>query len=332
MQPQRIYAQVRSLHQNSATASLVKNLQSSIQHVRDQKQEHKEEKQAVKVVPKVKNKQNQIDALNDKYRGEFRQPLLIPIIAGITYFFTKTLVKLEWSTVKFLDIPGEKERLQTEKELESKDEDELEDRDETSLAKRPMRGLGLPEVMFIGKCNVGKSSLLNALLTSKEAKKNLEFAWASRKAGYTQTLNCFNVGNRFKLIDTPGYGAKGKPEQGKQVTEYLHRRQELRRVYLLVGAEEGFSQDDITIIDLLADSGVPFEVVFTKLDKLKKTSKVERHIDESDIQNLPSNPALIFTNAEVNKLQKERRGINELRWSIFEACGLPYHTSPLKVK
>jgi ribosome biogenesis GTP-binding protein YsxC/EngB len=329
-----IKVQLRCLHQKSPT-ELARNIQLYFKKVQEQKSEvkPKEPKKPDRKIQPKKAKCNVIDNLNDKYRSPLRDPIRQPIVAGVTHFFTTALVKLEWSTVKFLLIPGERERLEDEIALEAKDEDDLEEEGdpmEKNKGPRP-KSVGLPEVMFLGKCNVGKSSLLNALLTSKDVKQNQEFAWASRRAGFTQTMNCFNVGNRFKLVDTPGYGVRGKPEQGKQVMEYLHRRKELRRVYLLIGAEEGFSQDDFTVIDMLIDSGVPFEVVFTKLDKLKKVNKVERHIEESGILDLPSEPMLIFTNSEVSKLQKERRGFETLRWSIFEACGLPPHTKPLKV-
>lgn len=322
----------RCLHKLSNTSSVLKKLRASIEEVKRERLKAVEaQREDVKLVKSKSSersfKRDSIDLLNEKYKGEFKDELSAHVIGGVTHFFTKAYVKLEWTTAKFLDIPGEQKRLEQERVMASQQEE-----NEPVDVDFKIKKAGLPEIVFLGKCNVGKSSLLNALLTSRNAKQNLEFAWASRRAGFTQTMNCFNVGNRFNLIDTPGYGVKGKMEQGEQVMEYLHRRKELRRVYLLIGAEEGFSQDDFTIIDMLLEAGVPFEIVFTKLDKLRKTSKVEQHIKNSGVLTLPSQPSLIFTNSEVNKYHRERHGFEILRWSIFEACGLPYSTKPLKVQ
>lgn len=284
-------------------------------------------------IPKTrKTKTLPADYLNNKYRSKFKVAPSVGALAEVNGFFHQTQVKLEWTTANFLDIPGERQRVEEEKLLSKHTEEELEHID-TPLAKKgpTPRTVGLPEVVFLGKCNVGKSSLLNGLLTDSKQKDALEFAYASKRAGYTQTMNCFNIGNRFKLVDTPGYGVKGKPEQGKQVMEYLHRRKELRRVYMLIGSKEGFSQDDFTIIDILIESGVPFEIVFTKVDQLIKVSTVEKHLKDSGVLDLPSEPSVTFTSSETSRKSPKRQGFGELRSSIFEACGLSPGVKPLKL-
>lgn len=287
-----------------------------------------------KPVQKIKKEETiSTETLNDKYRSKFKQPPAKGVIGAIHGFFHTTQVKLEWSTVQFLDIPGERERFIKEKELLKKSEDDMEGelaKDEAPENNQSNLFTELPEVVFLGKCNVGKSTLLNSLLTELKLKENKEFAFSSRRAGFTQTMNCFNIGKRFRLIDTPGYGVRGKIEQGEQVLEYLHRRKQLRRVYLLISAKDGFSDDDFTIIDMLVDSGVPFEIVMTKVDLLKSPKIVERHLKESGVLGLPSEPSIIFTNSLTRKKFAKRGGLSELRNSIFEACDLKPGIKPIK--
>ncbi|WEJ95068.1 hypothetical protein PSN45_002577 [Yamadazyma tenuis] len=217
----------------------------------------------------------------------------------------------------------------------------------------------LPEVLFLGHTNSGKSSLINNLLLNSKDSRTLgastEYAFVSNKAGYTQTMNCFNVGNRFRLIDSPGYGQFGKEEQGQMVVEYIERRKVLRRAYLLIDSSHGLRDEDTQILGLLVTAGAPFEVVFTKVDmvilKIMKahgviTKKVvdlasreanvlavehanaevvryyESLIENANLLNLPTLPRLFFNNAVANKMVQGRWGYKEIRTSIVESCGL----------
>lgn len=128
-----------------------------------------------------------------------------------------------------------------------------------------------PEVLFLGRCNVGKSSLINALLTkqTKETKESTVFAYVKQQAGYTPCLNFYNIGKKVRIVDSPGYGQKGRSWQGKMVMEYLQRRHGLVNTYVVLDANIGVTDHDIIVFDMLEQTGVTFEVVLNKVDKLK---------------------------------------------------------------
>ncbi|CDO96347.1 unnamed protein product [Kluyveromyces dobzhanskii CBS 2104] len=304
-----------------------------------------------------------VEQLSQKFNTEYVPPK-ISELSQVNFFFNKAEVKFEWSAPTFNDIPGEKIRRLMEKRQQSLQairDEESEFIASTRLASnvKPTQAIEtestqnynpqkmyqgktegipfelinqLPEVAFLGRCNSGKSTLLNNL-TTEVTKNNLdEYANASKKAGFTKTINCFNVGRRFRIIDTPGYGTKGTVEQGKVTMDYLLKRRELRRSFLLISANQGFSEYDAQMIDLLVGDGIPFEIVFTKMDTIKEMAQVERVIEESNVLQLPTSPRFIFLNSVTNKQCQKRSGIEILRYVIFEACGLAPGMKPSKLK
>jgi len=130
---------------------------------------------------------------------------------------------------------------------------------------------GRPEIAFAGRSNVGKSSLINAVLN----RKNL--ARSSAEPGKTRELNYFDVGEgKLWLVDLPGFGyAKvSREQQAKwvQVTKrYLRGRANLRRVFLLVDSRRGFMDTDIETMTMLDTAAVNYQIVLTNGDKIKKS-------------------------------------------------------------
>jgi len=127
---------------------------------------------------------------------------------------------------------------------------------------------GLPEVAFVGRSNVGKSSLINALTNRKT------LARVSQTPGRTREINFFKLGDRLMLADLPGYGyAKASKvvaaEWQKLIFAYLRGRASLRRVALLIDARRGVSNLDRDVMRLLDEAAVSFALVLTKSDKLK---------------------------------------------------------------
>lgn len=139
--------------------------------------------------------------------------------------------------------------------------------------------VGPPEVALAGRSNVGKSSLINALLGRGDA------ARTSNTPGRTQQLNYFSLdGGRLWLVDMPGYGyAKAPKEQVEAWTRlvfaYLRGRPTLRLVCLLIDARHGAKANDLEVMDLLAKAAVPFLPVLTKADLVGPTD-LRRRLDE----------------------------------------------------
>ncbi|MBQ1413760.1 MAG: YihA family ribosome biogenesis GTP-binding protein [Clostridia bacterium] len=132
----------------------------------------------------------------------------------------------------------------------------------------------LPEVVFAGRSNVGKSSLINKLLRRKS------LARVSSKPGKTATINFYRLEN-IRLVDLPGYGfarvsAEEKRRWAELIEGYFAQERDLRLVVLLIDARHAPSQDDRTMLNFLMEGGYPMVVVLTKIDKLKPTARKER--------------------------------------------------------
>ena len=131
-----------------------------------------------------------------------------------------------------------------------------------------------PEAAFAGKSNVGKSSLINALMNRKA------LARTSSQPGKTQTINYYNVNDQIYFVDLPGYGfakanEKVKAQWGKMVENYLHKSKALRLVFLLVDIRHEPSENDRLMYQWVIDSGFQPILIATKLDKIKR-SQVEK--------------------------------------------------------
>jgi GTP-binding protein len=126
----------------------------------------------------------------------------------------------------------------------------------------------LPEVAFAGRSNVGKSSLINALVGRKK------LARASNEPGRTREVNFFQLDDQLRLVDLPGYGwAKASKTEVKKFQNlgraYLQGRVNLKRVYLLIDARHGLKAVDAEALDALDKSAVSYQVILTKADKIK---------------------------------------------------------------
>lgn len=128
----------------------------------------------------------------------------------------------------------------------------------------------LPEIAFAGKSNVGKSSLINALMNRKS------LARTSSQPGKTQTINFYNINEGMYLVDLPGYGYAKVPETerekwGKMIEKYLHTSRQLRAVFLLVDIRHRPGENDKTMYDWIVYQGYRPIIIATKLDKLKRS-------------------------------------------------------------
>ena len=131
---------------------------------------------------------------------------------------------------------------------------------------------GRPEFLLVGKSNVGKSSFINAILS----RKNL--AYTSSRPGKTQTLIFYGVNDSFYLIDVPGYGyaavdKKTQAKFGMMIEEYLEKREELKRVFMLIDYRHKPSEDDLLMYNFLKYYNLPVTVVATKADKVPGSQK-----------------------------------------------------------
>lgn len=136
----------------------------------------------------------------------------------------------------------------------------------------------LAEIAFAGKSNVGKSSLINALMNRKA------LARTSAQPGKTQTINFYNINGVMYLVDLPGYGYAKVPETerakwGKMIERYLHMSKQLKAVFLLVDIRHKPSANDKTMYEWIIYQGFRPIVIATKLDKLKR-SQVQGSIRE----------------------------------------------------
>lgn len=133
-----------------------------------------------------------------------------------------------------------------------------------------------PEVAFAGKSNVGKSSLINALMNRKA------LARTSAQPGKTQTINYYNVNDAIYFVDLPGYGyAKAnervKAQWGKMIEDYLHRSKQLKAVFLLIDIRHEPSNNDVIMYDWICNNGYYPIIIATKLDKINR-SQIQKQV------------------------------------------------------
>ena len=127
-----------------------------------------------------------------------------------------------------------------------------------------------PEVAFAGKSNVGKSSLINALMNRKA------LARTSGQPGKTQTINYYNINDAIYFVDLPGYGyarvsEKVKAQWGRMIENYLHQSKTLKQVFLLLDIRHAPSENDRIMYDWILRNGFRPIIIATKLDKIKRS-------------------------------------------------------------
>jgi GTP-binding protein len=145
----------------------------------------------------------------------------------------------------------------------------------------------LPEYAFIGRSNVGKSSLINMITNHKNLAKT------SGKPGKTQLINHFKINANWFLVDLPGYGYARVSKKTKQIfqefiTDYFEMRQQLVCAFVLIDIRLEAQKIDLEFINYLGESEVPFCIIFTKADKISKT-KVDSHVAAYKKQLLANN-------------------------------------------
>lgn len=134
----------------------------------------------------------------------------------------------------------------------------------------------LPEFAFAGKSNVGKSSLINAIMNRKS------YARTSSQPGKTQTINFYNINEEFYLVDLPGYGyakvsQETKAKWGKMIEKYLRRSEQLKAVFLLIDIRHDPSANDIDMYEWIVHNGFEPIIIATKSDKISR-GQIEKHL------------------------------------------------------
>ncbi len=161
-----------------------------------------------------------------------------------------------------------------------------------------------PEFAFIGRSNVGKSSLINTLTQRKGLAK------ISNTPGKTQCINFFSINKDWNLVDLPGYGyaktSKTSREIWMQFTkDYLRKREQLQNVFLLVDARIDPQKIDLDFIQWLGEKGIPFSIVFTKNDKPKKTFKNIEKFKEKLLETWEELPVSFVSSSVTNAGREE---------------------------
>ena len=198
---------------------------------------------------------------------------------------------------------------------------------------------------FLGRSNVGKSSLLNALLQ----KANL--ARTSSKPGRTRLMNAFAVGgtefngkNRIVVLDMPGYGKGGREEWGVQILKYLEGRKQLKMAFLLIDASHGIKNSDLQILALFRKKDIPHQIVLSKVDRvlfkgsrwpsdgalearisdLRKTFEEIKEVTQPASGDESASLGEIIAVSSEKWVNGKRLGIDAVRHAMLQATGLQY--------
>ena len=168
----------------------------------------------------------------------------------------------------------------------------------------------LPEFAFAGKSNVGKSSLINAVMNRKA------YARVSAQPGKTQTINYYNINNELYLVDLPGYGyakvsQSVKEKWGKMIERYLKRSRQLRRIFLLVDIRHEPSENDKMMYDWVVQTCFEPIVIATKADKIKRSQIQKQCKIIREVLGMSKEGKLITFSAET------KQGLEEI-YSLLE--------------
>ena len=174
---------------------------------------------------------------------------------------------------------------------------------------------GQIEVAFAGKSNVGKSSMINALLNRKS------LARPSAQPGKTQTINFYNVNDAMYLVDLPGYGyaktsASEKEKWGKMIENYLHTSKKLQAVFLLIDIRHDPSANDKMMYDWMVYQGFTPIIIATKLDKIKR-SQIQKNV-KAIREGLKVKPGTVI----IPFSSETKQGRDEL-WEVIDSFVLP---------
>lgn len=173
----------------------------------------------------------------------------------------------------------------------------------------------LPEVAFAGKSNVGKSSLINALMNRKS------LARTSSQPGKTQTINFYNINDVMHLVDLPGYGYANASEEvkakwGRMIERYLQKSQQLKQVFLLIDIRHAPSANDKLMYNWIVHNGYRPVIIATKLDKLKRSQVAKSVKIVREGLNLEKEDILIPFSAQT------KQGLEQIWETIESFCEL----------
>ena len=178
----------------------------------------------------------------------------------------------------------------------------------------------LDEVAFAGKSNVGKSSLINALMNRKS------LARTSSQPGKTQTINFYNVNEAMYLVDLPGYGYANanieiKAKWGQMIENYLHTSKRLKAVFLLIDIRHEPSENDQMMYEWMVYQGFAPIIIATKLDKIKR-SQIQKNVKAiREGLNVQPGTMIIPFSAET------KQGRDEI-WELIDSFVLPQEDAP----
>ncbi|PYH94716.1 hypothetical protein BO71DRAFT_324847 [Aspergillus ellipticus CBS 707.79] len=199
-----------------------------------------------------------------------------------------------------------------------------------------------PEVAFLGRSNVGKSSLLNNVMGA-------EICYTSSKPGRTTTMNAFGIGgtkggeSKVLLLDLPGYGKGSRTEWGDEIMKYLKRRKQLRRTFVLIDGQHGIKRSDEGMLELFRRYAIPHQVIVSKVDKVlaKRRPQIMSGVTKANmlavqkslekmkpliqpVGRLEGPPALgeiLTCSSEVYRSHGDYLGVSPIRWAILAAAG-----------
>jgi len=172
----------------------------------------------------------------------------------------------------------------------------------------------LNEILFVGKSNVGKSTLINSLLNSK-------IAFVSKKPGHTRLLNYYLVNNSFYFVDSPGYGYSIKKDvdyefYGNMLENYFKDNKYLKLIVFLLDSRRNLNEDDLVFLNFIKSFSYKYVICFTKYDKLNQSEKnLNKKIIEENFRKEAGNHMVFFSSKDNLKL------VNELRKKIDMVTG-----------